>query len=79
MNDEDADLLERSEAIASDTSPEAQADVTEPAEVCTSPKLTVGMFFNGTVKNALTYQTTATRQQPALTAAPSLPWFARGV
>lgn len=81
MKDEDADLLERNEAIASDTSPEAQADVTEPAEVCSSPKLTVGMFFNGTFNNAFNVSddrdTPATGLRTGCTAA--MQWAGMGV
>lgn len=52
MNENDADLLERSEAIASDTSEGAQASVNATAQSCPNTAITVGLFFDGTWNNA---------------------------
>lgn len=52
MNEDDADLLERSEAIAGDQSADGQAAVTATAQACPQPAVTVGLFFDGTWNNA---------------------------
>lgn len=52
MTEDDAALLERSDAIAGDQSADGQASVTATAQSCPQTKVTVGLFFDGTWNNA---------------------------
>lgn len=52
MSESDAALLERSEAIAADSSAEGRSSVDATAQSCPDTAVTVGLFFDGTWNNA---------------------------